>query len=181
MSPSKLLLLALCTLVAVARAHDTDEVFEDECDHAYADCIFRFETSEPSTHAPVFSVAGPPDVPFTSRIVSAGSQDIGILNTNDVPVEVVNEDGSATPVTEFGNPPFSPTHIKPVWIEGTAGSGLAHQSFSGNQRGIATAGACVRIFFTSYQVFRRGGVVRNVNLSPEMARRRSACVVFRSF
>lgn len=120
-----------------------------------------------------FSMSGEPDVPFTPLIISRGPETLGVLNTNIVP-EFISSGGTATDITEFGDPPFTPSHFKPLAINGTVGSGIGHQTFTGNQKKVARK-KCVRVSFSQYQEFVDGELL-NVNAG-KLARK---CVVFRT-
>ena len=127
---------------------------------------------------PTFRIGGPPDIAFTSRIVSKDPREIiGILNTNDVVPEFILRNGAAVRITHFGSQRFTPTHFKPFAIPRTIGSGVGHQTFHGDQLRIAR-GQCVRVFFTTFQVLKgvRPPTVANVNVGREAFK----CVVFRT-
>lgn len=150
----------------------------DACQRAFEECDFRYEGI--TRLVPRFSLRGPPDVPFSPRIISiVPGENLGVLNTNGITVEVIFPNGRAFPITRFGNPRFTPTHIKPLSIPRTTGSGLGHQTFTGDQLRVAS-GSCGRIFFTQYQLLDRNSnnVVDNVNNID--ARREKKCVVFRT-
>lgn len=150
----------------------------DPCQDAYHECQFRFRGIRGSV--PSFSLSGPPNVPFTPRIISlARHEKLGILNTNGITVEALNRHDRFVSITNFGNPRFTPTHVKPLRIGRSTGSGLGHQTFTGDQQRLAMQGACVRIFFTNYQVLRDHRIVKK-NLNDVMARRLNKCIVFRA-
>lgn len=100
---------------------------------------------------------------------------LGVLNANNIPVEVVNRRGFL-PLTAISTTPrLSPAHFKPFSIPYGKESGIGYQTLSSDQKS-ALRGQCIRIFFTSYQVLNSDGTVKeNVNNVPRF---RNKCVVF---
>lgn len=100
---------------------------------------------------------------------------LGILNANNIPVEVVNRRGFL-PITAINTTPrLNPAHFKPFSIPYGIASGIGYETLTSSQRS-ALRGQCIRVFFTSYQVLNSDGTVKeNVNNVPRF---RNKCVVF---
>lgn len=158
-------------LASTASAH----YHQDECEQAYRECEFRFDSYD---NIPTFSLAGKADVPFTTAIVSKNAYEIlGVLNTNHIAPEVVLSHDYKPITALYASPSLTPTHIKPLSIPYGKGSGLGHQVLTTSQKN-ALSNQCIRVFFTSYQVLNyHGHVVENANYVP---RNKNKCVVFRS-
>lgn len=139
-------------------------------------CDFRFKNVQ---GVPTYSIAGKPDQVFTGEIVSKSGPRIGILNTNGIIPEFINTDGTVTLINTVGSPRLTPTHFKPLPFPKSVGSGIGHQTFTGNQFAVSRR-RCVRVFFTTFQVLssgRKPRVINNVNVDRED----NKCVVFRTF
>ena len=172
-------LIALCAIFATALASGKRKTRprRDPCRIAFKRCDWRFKDR---FSLQAFDISGPADKAFTPLIVAKNPAiRLGVLNTNHIIPEFINDDGSITPITFEGHPPLTPTHFKPFSIRGTVGSGVGRQSFDGNQKRVAS-GRCVRIFFSQYQ--KLGGshppfVIDNINVKKSD----NKCVVFRTF
>lgn len=157
--------------LAIASAYE----WNDPCQAASRMCDFRFDSYDT---LPTFSLSGKADVPFTTRIISKkGGVYLGVLNTNHIATEAISPRGSE-PITDlFSVPPLVATHIKPLSIKYTKGSGLGHQVLTSSQKK-ALEDKCIRVYFSSYQVLNYyGHVVENKNHVP---RSQNKCVVFRT-
>ncbi|KAI0560365.1 Kazal [Gracilaria domingensis] len=147
------------------------------CDEAYDLCDFAF-AGEDEDESPVYSVDGPPDIPFTPVIVSKDPNErLGVLNTNNIEVEIIEDDGSYVGITSLpAQQTFSPTQFKPLTVPNTKMSGIGHQTFQTDQKEVIR-GRCVRIFFTHYQLLEQTepfNVIDNVSAE----RGDNKCVVF---
>lgn len=143
-----LLILQLLTVLHLTKAESGPGIFP-ACVVANEDCDFEFEGFEGVVAT--FPIGIKADVPFTTRIVSKDpSENLGVLNSNGMTPEAIRFDGVGIPITELGNPPFTPTHAKPFPLP-DGGSGIGHQTLTANQLESAP-GACVRVFFSSYQL-----------------------------
>lgn len=149
------------------------------CQRAYDACDFRF-VSYPST-VPTFSLSSTPaDTAFTTRIVSRTNPAIGVLNANEVVPEFIFLRGNAFPISNFGSPPFTPTHFKPFSLRNHQfASGIGHQSFTGNQRMFAK-NRCIRIYFSDYQTINVSGSTPQVIENVSAGRADNKCVVFQT-
>lgn len=146
---------------------------KDACENAFDECQFAFAGESGLS---TFDVSGEPDIPFTPKIVPKNvMMALGVLNTNNIIPEFIDNAGSAMPVTEFGTQRFTPTVFKPFWKPQERGSGIGHETFQGNQEEIAM-GRCVRVFFTSFQEIQQFRVVNRNNVP----RSENKCVVFRT-
>lgn len=167
LAPTLALLLVLLAPAAAQSASATP------CLDAFRACDFTFVNT---TTLQRFDISRRPDKPFTMRIVSKDPTEIlGVLNTNDIVVEFISR-LRVIPITLLGKPKFSPTQFKPFprgW-----GSGIGHETFQGNQLGVAM-GRCIRVHFSSYQLLNRrnGTVIENVN---GLGKEAGKCVVFRA-
>ena len=146
------------------------------CRDAYYRCDFRFVG--PDTLR-TFYIGGPPDVAFTPRIISRNSDELlGVLNSNNITPEFINEYGGATPITSVpAQQPFTPTHFKPYTIKYTPYSGIGHQTFHLDQKDVARS-QCVRVWFSEYQILKSVyplEVKENKNNVPKSLNK---CVVF---
>lgn len=140
------------------------------CAVAAKKCDFSFAGA---AGLPTFDVRGKADQSFTTAVVSKNASElIGIGNNNVIVPEFI-VGSTATSITAFGRPNFTPSHLKPFTIVNTTTSGIGHQVFHGNQKGAARK-RCVRIYFTAYQQF-VGGDVLNFN---DVPRKANKCVVF---
>lgn len=149
----------------------------DVCAEAYKACDFMFQGR---STVPTYYIGGKPDQAFTDKIVSRSGPPIGVVNMNDIIPEFINKDGTASLITYFGNPRFTPTHFKPYSIRGMAySSGVGHQTFTGNQLSVARRSLCIRVYFSHYQTLSRGPkptVLNNVNVEKSD----NKCVVFKT-
>lgn len=147
----------------------------NSCAAAAKLCDFKFRNP---AFVPSYSIFGKPNQVFTDVIVSKSGPRIGVLNTNGIIPEYINQDGTVTPINTVGNPRLTPTHFKPFPFPKSVGSGIGHQTFTGNQLQFSR-GRCVRVFFTTFQALssgRKPRVVNNVNVE----RSDNKCVVFRT-
>lgn len=147
----------------------------ETCIDAYHACDFKFAGRDTP---PVFWSGGRPDRPLGSKIISRSGSEIGIVNTNGIVPEFVNEDGTCTSVDQLGAPRFALTHFKPFPMRGSNfASSVGRQSFAGNQKTIVK-GKCIRMYFSTYQEITSGPrvrVVNNVNVNKDD----NKCVVFK--
>lgn len=167
----------LSTALLVCMSFGISTASPISCEDAYATCEFKFEGHD---SLPTFSVGMFQDKPFTSRVISKNpSENLGILNTNDVTPEFISDIGSVTDITAAGaKPPFTPTHFKPFSFEKKTYSGVGHQTFHGDQLAQAS-GRCMRVFFTSYQLLSLSSpyvVLENKHVTGKTTK----CVVFRT-
>lgn len=146
------------------------------CAAAYTACDFKFSGY---SSVPIFGIFGPPDIPFSTNIVSRVGPRIGIVNMNGIIPEFINPDGTIVPINMEGFPRLTPTHFKPFVINGSMfKSGIGHQTFDGNQL-IVSRKRCIRVYFTSYQTLTSGpmpSVISNVMVSKSD----NKCVVFKT-
>lgn len=149
----------------------------DPCDKAYESCDFRFKYDYRSV--PLYDIWESSDNIFTDRIISKDrNENLGVVNSNGITPEFINDDGSVELITDAGKPNFRPTHFKPFYKKYLGGSGIGYQAFQGNQQKVA-AGRCIRVFFSMYQVLNRSGssiVKKNINAD----RYDNKCVVFQT-
>lgn len=171
MASTTSVIFTLLSILSLCSAH----YHENSCERAFLECDFRFDSYD---NIPTFSLAGKADVPFTPLIVSKNAYEIlGVLNTNHITPEVIFSHALKPITALYSSPPLTPTHIKPLSISYSMGSGLGHQVLSDSQKK-ALSNQCVRVFFTSYQVLNyQGHVVNNFNHVP---RSENKCVVFRT-
>lgn len=138
-------------------------------------CDFAFQGR---SGVPTFSIGGTPNKVFTDLIVSKSGPRIGVLNTNGIIPEFINPDGTITLINKVGSPRLTPTHFKPFSIPKSVGSGIGHQTFTGNQLQVSRR-RCVRVFFSTYQTLtfgRNPRVINNINVE----RSDNKCVVFKT-
>lgn len=162
-----------CVIPSVTNSPEPTPM-DSGCQMAYDECEFMFEGQD---DVPVYPVTGVPDRVFTDTIVSRNDPTVGVLNTNGIIAEFIMDDGSATEITQFASPRFTPTHFKPLSrTNNPIMSGVGHQTFHGNQETVAR-NKCVRLFFTTFQTVSHGPnprVLDNVNAEKED----NKCVVF---
>lgn len=157
--------------------------YYNPCRVAFRQCNFRFQTY---ADIPTVSLSPPYDRAVSPRIISKKHGEtigyvnytiLGVLNSNNIPAEVVNRKNHF-PITYLSsNPPLTPIHVKPFPIRYTSGSGIGFQTLTGTQKA-ALRKRCIRLFFTEYQVLNKDGTVKdNINNVP---RYKNKCVVFRT-
>ncbi|PXF40879.1 Collagen alpha-6(VI) chain [Gracilariopsis chorda] len=167
-----------CDVVEVSPVPDiTPTPIPDPCEEAYDTCDFAFMNE---LSVPTFAVDVAPDVPFTPKIVSRNPLElVGVLNTNDIVVEFIEDDGTVTPITsEPAIQSFSATQFKPITLTGTSRSGIAHESFQADQLSLARD-RCVRVFVSSFQLL-DVTPPNNVIGNPAVTRADNKCMVFRT-
>lgn len=148
---------------------------KNTCQEAYKKCDFKFSGK---SGIPTFSITGKPDKSFTPLIVSKTGPRIGVLNTNGIVPEFINGSGKVIPITSVGTPKLTPTHFKPFPVPKTVGSGIGHQTFTGNQLQVSRK-RCVRVYFSTYQTLTPGSkpkLIENVNVKKSD----NKCVVFKT-
>lgn len=147
------------------------------CKEAYKKCDFTFAKT---TSLQTFNVLGRVDKPFTPKIVSKDDGvTIGIVNSNNIISQFIDNSGLVRNVTKFGRQPFSPTVFKPYTMRNGYFSGVGHETYQGNQRSLVS-GRCVRVFFTAYQVLSGHGASRHVVDNVHVGKKANKCVVFRT-
>lgn len=162
---SVILVSALSNRVQAATGHSF-------CLEAAKECRFRFHGAE---LIPTISMSPPSDRAVSPRIISKDSEILGVLNSNNIPAEVLH--GSYfRPIDSLPvYPRLTPTHIKPFSILYTPWSGIGFQTLTKSQRS-ALSGKCIRVFFTQYQILNKyGHVIENVNYAGKYDKK---CVVF---
>lgn len=160
----------ICKVVRVSRKKPSS------CWSAFKRCEFGFM----GVHGiPTFGTNGSADKAFTPRIVSKNRNEAaGGLNSNGIIPQFISSSGSAINISLFGTQPFSPTAFKPITINKTHFSGVAHETWHGDQA-LVVRGRCVRVYFTHYQLYSRRhslSVVGNRNGHGS----ENKCVVFRT-
>lgn len=144
----------------------------NSCHAAFKKCAWKFRGVK---GVPTFRIEGRPNQPFSPAIVAKYMKNgnrLGVLNGNIVP-EFITSAG-ARRMTKFGKQPFTSSAFKPFSRKGR--SFMGRENFHGNQLQVAK-GKCVRVFFRSFHVVNKHGVViRNVNNVPKS---KNKCVVFR--
>lgn len=159
------------------RAHGAG--VSEACRRAYERCDFRFSGDQAIA---TVSLDGTPDTPASPRIVAKprgdfanGTQQVGILNTNELPVEVILA-RFFLPLPAFQvTPRLSATHFKPFPVPFGTGSAVGFQTLVESQI-TALRGQCLRLFFTDYQIISSDATVLD-NLV-DVPRFRNKCVVF---
>lgn len=144
------------------------------CGQAYKMCDFKFANTNSVL---TYTLNAKADTVFTGRIVSKMMPRIGLLNMNDIVPEFIANDGTVTPITSIGNPTLTPTHFKPFQYKTSGGSGISHETFTGNQLQ-SSKGRCLRVYFSTYQTLSDGlnpSVVDNINVGKSD----NKCVVFK--
>ena len=123
------------------------------CRRLWKKCMFKFAGEHgPSVYDPT---KVPFDTPFTPLIVAKNPKvRLGVLNTNGITPRFVFPK-STDPITHFGKPRFTPTHIKPFPKKGTFGSALGIQTLTGNQ-GVVGSNKCIIVWFTQFQLLTKG-------------------------
>lgn len=145
----------------------------DDCETAFNNCDFTFNGA---TTVQSFDISGPADTPFTPRITKkTGPGVIGTVNSQAGTFEPVFADAGR--ISLEGMQPFAPTAFKAL-TRMDGGSGIAHETFQGDQLVVA-ANRCVVVYFQSWQILSANNtVLGNVNLP---SRGDSACVAFNTF
>lgn len=148
------------------------------CTQAFDKCKFTLGNANT---VPSFNLSSFPDTASIPIISKDARKRIGVVNSQAgafEPVFIDDATGSTSVISNFGSHPFSPTAFKAEVIPGTGTSGIAHETFQGDQYWVAD-GRCVQVFFNSYQLLLpSGGVAGDINLQ---SRSDEACVVFRTF
>lgn len=150
---------------------------KDACQKAFNQCDFKFQFD--GGLVSTFEISKEPDVSFTP-IIKAKDRHVrlGIVNANGIEPEFIREDGSRWPISEKGRPSLTPTHFKPYSVSFIRFSGVGHQTFTGNQFGVAQD-KCIIVYFSSYQILtgkRPPFVKKNINA----VKSDNKCVVFRT-
>eukprot|EP00177_Eucheuma_denticulatum_P005152 GFKZ01009384.1.p1 GENE.GFKZ01009384.1~~GFKZ01009384.1.p1 ORF type:complete len:375 (-),score=27.94 GFKZ01009384.1:399-1523(-) len=175
--PTDVVRVANSSCDAVEVTPEPTPIPRDSCEVANDMCRFAFQGLNV---APAFPVDGPANTPFTPIIISTNtSERLGVLNTNRITVEIIENDGNVIPITALPTmQDFSPTQFKPIVVPNMMASGIGHESFQGDQQDEAK-GRCVRVFFTEFQLVQLlppFHVVANVVADREDG----TCVVFRT-
>lgn len=144
------------------------------CRQAFRQCKFKFVGARGILS---FSLPNHWDQSFTPPIESkTPSQNIGIVNTNNMNPEAILEDGPhALPALE-GLADVSLTALKPFPIPGTRRCGVGQQFLRVKQRR-ALAGRCYRVFFSNYELLNSANMV--IDHVSDSRKDHFACVVFR--
>lgn len=160
----------------VAKIIDTLCDLDMSCKEAYEKCDFRFMGIR---DLPTFNIDVRADKAFTPRIISvAPNERLGILNLNKIVPEFIFDDGTVSPITNFGRQKFTRTHFKPFQIPFTTGTGVGHETFQADQLSIAK-GRCIRMHFTHYQTLFADTDIVMSNLN-DVRRSENKCIVFRT-
>lgn len=148
----------------------------DACEDAYNACGFMFK-NQPTV--PTYQIGQQPDSVFSDRVSSRSLPEVGVLNSNGIVAQFIDQNGVAEPITSFGSQSLTPTHFKPNSMSSSPlSSGITHQTFQSDQLQVSR-NRCVRVYFTQYQTIVLSPypqVLDNVNAAISD----NKCVVFKT-
>lgn len=165
-----LMALSVCSLVA------SEEARGSYCEEMYERCQFRIGRT---TKIQKFRLPMHQSQLSQRRIISkVYGVKIGLIVSDGLSAEFLSdEDQTATPIDEFGDPKLSPVHFQTLSINNRPRSGIDHIELASTQVDVAK-NRCVRLHFSSFDVIKENGQTEHITIS---GKDEEHCVVFRTY